>query len=424
MMTGHGDQLFLLWAGASVITVAVVALMYPYGFPLFSLAVGAYLLAVLAAGRELDFPVVVPFYLLLALLLISIVLTPGSYARPMNDAINGVGVAALLVLLNTSVRGPLDLARLQEAAAWLVWVTGVGIGLLGLWKMHLLSEGVVLERFVAPDGTYRIGTSLRKDYNFYALGQILTLVAAWHLVRDGKRLIFSILAVVSMPVMVANVVLSGSRRGVVVLIALVVVWALVRTWSLMRQLSASWQRRKQAGGLGVLSTGAGLLAMIIAAVVVWRVTVASAGVETVRVVALRLSTLQELGAVAGTRTGLWGFGLDELQHYSLAELLLGGGFAYLGTYATHFSPEVAEFTPHNMILAALLSGGVVTLATLLWLLGRAGARYMLNWNALPMFGVFFLLCTPFALTSLHLLFSFQLLLILTVIPLLPRLTQP
>jgi hypothetical protein len=420
----RGGGSLLIWVGASVIAIAVLGLMYPYGFPLLSLAVGGYLLAVLGTGRGLEVPVIVPFYLLLFLLLIALALTPGSYARPVSDAINGVGVAVLLVLLNTSVRGPADLLKLQYATAALIWVTGVIVGLVGLWKMHLLVQGVILERFIAPDGTYRVGTSLRKDYNFYALGQILTLVTAWYVARRSNTRIIRILALLSLPVMAANVAFSGSRRGILVLVAVVVAWLLVRCIHLIRRLSSArrWGMRPQRAGVLVRSVS--VVVILLAAVAVWRIMVASAGLEMARVIALRLSTLQELGAVAGTRTGLWAFGMDELQQYGLRELLLGGGFGYLGRYATHFSPDVAEFTPHNMILAALLSGGVATLATLLWLLGRAGAAYLRNWGLLPLFGVFFLLCSPFALTSLHLLFSFQLLLILTTIPLLPRYAQP
>jgi hypothetical protein len=419
-MTGYrfGEVAPMIWFGAATTAVLVVGLMYPYGFPLFSVVLGLNLLAFLASGRSIRIPVIFPFYLLVFFLLLSLIITSGAYGRPMNDVVNAVTVTALVVLLSSTLNDAEDVRKFQTALAFVIWTAGIGVAALGLWKVHLLSQGTVLEQFRAADGTYRLSTSLPKDYNFFALGQIAALISGWHIFRTSGASPIRLGFLCSVPLLVASVALSGSRRGVLILAMIVGTGFLLLAGAGVAEALRRHPLRTPRSPFATLLRVAVVLALPVLIVLGARVLLMLMGLDEVRSTMLRLATLQDFGSVATSRTALWGFGFRETYDYGVGALLLGGGFDYLGVYATQFSPEVREFTPHNMILAAFLSGGVVTLGTLLWLLIRSAGAYARNRVDLPLLLPVTAVSIPFAMTSLHLIFSFSLFLVLVMFPLL------
>lgn len=409
---------YLVWLGAFSVNVTVFGLMYPHGLPLFSISLALYCLGFLWSKRSIRIPVISAYYLLLALFLIAYATTTGIFDRPRNDLIDGVGVTILLVLLYSTLSGTEDVRRFQESTAILLWFSGSLVAVVGLWKLYALSQGIVLERFVTDAGIYRFGTSLQSDYNFYALAQIISLIGGSYLMQVRGGALCKVALLLTGPLLILNVLFSGSRRGLIVLGVLIAGGLLLALPSGLRRLTSVFSRRNWLHSLQV-AVGYLLVLMLIGASAHY--LYASLGMGNVRLAIERLFTLEDIGRVATTRTAIWAFGVRELYSSGVWELMAGDGFDYLGRFATRFSPEVSEFTPHNMFIAATLSGGLITLVTLVWLLGRSTVMYIRHRKEVPLLLGFIVVSAPFALTSLHLIFSFPFFLILVLFPLCPGL---
>lgn len=418
MITDAPGNSCLLWFGAIPIAVAVFGMMFPHGLPLFSATIAVYIVALLASGRIVRVPIIFPYYLLLALLVLAIAATPRVYSRPKYDLITGLSIATYMVLLASTVTTTDQVRRLQERTALLVWGSGTIVAVIGLWKLYMLSRGVVLQQFVSADGTYRVGTSLQSDYNFYALGQIATFISGWYLVRTRGGMLIRAGFLGSIPLIVSNVAFSGSRRGLLMLVLVLLVFVGLWLLGVVRNRMVSIPLPERSVWQALRPIVATLfIAVFIAGLV--RFLVDSVGIAQLVASTQRLQTLGNLGNVAASRTTVWEVALHEAYGYGFWASLLGNGFDYLGWIATRLSPTVTEYTPHNFLLASVLSGGAITTATVVWLVIRSGLAYLRQAALYRLFMLFAMVSFPFALTSLHLLFSFQLLLIMLLIPLIP-----
>jgi O-antigen ligase len=101
------------------------------------------------------------------------------------------------------------------------------ICLFSLVKLFFLLRGVRFGFLYDLNGLYPNGTSLVIDYNFYALVNLLGIVSASFLLVKARSAVQSVLLQVLVFGMIFNVIFSTSRRGMFVLVLMILVFSCV-----------------------------------------------------------------------------------------------------------------------------------------------------------------------------------------------------
>lgn len=119
-------------------------------------------------------------------------------------------VISVLLFIYFQIKNQIAYVRLMKGWIFLTLIIGI-IGLLK-WSSILLELNV--RWFVS---TYQYGTSLVSDYNFYACSFILSTVIYFFAIYDGAIQKKSITNLSILLVFLSNVLLAGSRRGIIVI---------------------------------------------------------------------------------------------------------------------------------------------------------------------------------------------------------------
>jgi hypothetical protein len=390
------------------VLLAFIGQAFPYGFPLFlaaavpglalsllcrswSAGVGAVELPLDAFGLAVLFALVCFLY--------GILMTTRTDTSLLGETANGVGTLVLYTGVVNAWPSAEARERLASHILRLLVMCTTAIGILGAYKFFLLLNGRQLG-FVASQSTgpYPWGTSLVQDYNMFALVILTGLLAACAeavrargvLRRFTASAVFLLLCIVGF--------FAGSRRF----------WIITP----IAVLALLWVSAKQAGAAGVLraaaATGIAAVVVVLGLIIGFhgqldlaRLTSAGWNLES------RLATL-------GDPQG--GFGLDSrVSHWNLAYQLLdgwwfwtGAGFDYLHIFGCRFGNCAVVDYPHNLLLSALLYGGilgclsVMALAVCLVALAR---HLVASRSRLNVYGIILLAYLPFVAISSNAVFS-------------------
>lgn len=242
-------------------------------------------------------------------------------------------------------------------------------GYLGLAKLFLMNQGVILDFFYTEDGVYPPGASLNGDYNFFSLGLIIAAGSSAWLIQNDRSYVFYLVSHVGIPGMISAMLLTSSRRALVfVAIGVVaVLFSIIRKKA--RATSSATEALRRRGrwvvvaayfvvALSVLASSGSIIAKFQAFL----------NEQEVRQVTDRARTLGTEEAIEG-RTLYWDATFKILEDSSPGQWLLGGGFGYVLEMGS--IGGVTEDYPHNFLLSAILYGGVFQLLLTLLLLARS-----------------------------------------------------
>ncbi len=278
----------------------------------------------------------------------------------------------------------------------------------GIAKLYLQTRGVTIAA-LEWQGMYPRGTSLRIDYNVYALGLIVSLVAAMALLASARSLAWQrLLASVAVPLIFFAVTFTSSRRGLLFLVLAVPLMAVSASGRALR-LRMLRVPLVSLGGAGAL-----ILALLLNgdAPALQRV---SEYLDLARA-AERVLAVSEAGQLFETRAPLVADAWNEVSRESSGlAAMFGGGDGYLREMGRVFNREVDYEYPHNLLLSAVLHGGVVFGGFVLLGLAAAG---LFTWRSrtqdLWLFAAIVFVAL-FALTSASSVYSFDLLVTLVLI---------
>jgi len=116
--------------------------------------------------------------------------------------------------------GPSRVFKWLETVSKFLTVAFTITACVGLYKYYISFKGVYIFYSAGDEGVWtRFTTSLVRDYNMYALGCIIGYLAAIGLSIKSRALRWPILGI-----MLTNIVLAGSRRGIILLLILALVY--------------------------------------------------------------------------------------------------------------------------------------------------------------------------------------------------------
>lgn len=262
--------------------------------------------------------------------------------------------------------------------------------LLGIVKNRNILAGNVLFSYYHKDALIS-GSSLNSDYNVYALGLIMALLLSLNLRSSFKGLFKKSLYFLLNAMLVGSILLSGSRRAVLMVIAVVLISLF---YNRLKKLKNQWA----LGMVLILPiVGLGFIAQYSEPIVT-----SLAESELIDQSIGRVFTLKEQLTGENDRTIRFDWALAKLQDASGQEWLFGQGFGYLSKMGTNFSGE--EDNPHNFVLATLMYAGLIGGILVVLLIFRA-LSLAFNQNKTMYF--IFLFMVLFGLTSSNTLFSYR-----------------
>jgi len=365
---------YLAHLSGITLAVIVLGLSMPYGVPLVSclLMLQVFLGVSIAITTKKIPNVFLPRELVLVIFFAVFFILWGSF---LSRALYGEVRVDLSNILSLAIASPFFLAIIQSncfsylrgtfvrSCAW----GGFLVSLVCLYKFKLLLSG---EQFWwveiwLGNKPYPWGTSLQPDYNMCALGLTISLLCLIKGFLDCPSLMGKFLRFSSALIVLISVVLTGSRRGAVVLLMFAVVGLL---YGFYRFINGFLVQKLNAMSFKGLMAGFLVLFTIFGTGMLWK----GFGMDYLqggefRRLMRRFDTMRHFGAtLIKSRSDPLEVGLKTAQRSSPQAFLIGGGFDYLST----MSPSSMEVYPHNPLVSALLYGGLPALFFTLYVLLR------------------------------------------------------
>lgn len=243
---------------------------------------------------------------------------------------------------------------------------------------------------------YAARFSMRRDYNMYATQLVTGLIALAYggIATHGKKPSVGqpVIFLLALPVVLSLSLLSGSRRVLIMLPAVLAVLAA----SLVAAGVRFYGARRAWAALGCVAA--------IAALTVAETGLLRHGLSQINAPGSQIRSLAQAPAaetelveryetirsssILEKRKIIWGIALDSLSKYSATELVFGrGGGENIILYDAITDPldavypdrqaRLGALSAHNMLLADLLDGGILKLAALLYLILASGISCIL-----------------------------------------------
>ncbi|PIR22615.1 MAG: hypothetical protein COV44_07035 [Deltaproteobacteria bacterium CG11_big_fil_rev_8_21_14_0_20_45_16] len=349
----------------------------------------------------------VPAELLLIILLALLFHVWGSYlSRTLYGEVRGdisnILSVALVTPIFIAIVQSNHFSRLRNTFVSYCGWGGFLAALLCLYKFKLLLNGEKfwwVELWIG-NRPYPWGTSLQPDYNMCALGLTIGFLCLVKLFLDCPRIFGKMLIFCSALIVFSSVVLTGSRRGLVVLLVLTLTGFFYGLYKLMSGFILQKIHPRSFRGFVAISM---VVLIIFSIFLMWKgLNIADMQVHEVTRLTARFDTMKRFaGTLMASRSGYLERGLEIFQRGNLLSLLFGGGFDYLSA----MSVESKEVYPHNPLISALLYGGIFGFIFTLYVLVRG----LLVWISLlgqeRLLAVIFVVFNVFSFISSNSYFS-------------------
>ncbi|MBN4072120.1 O-antigen ligase family protein [Flavobacteriales bacterium AH-315-E23] len=381
------------------LVILVVGLMFPYHVPLF----GAFILGLLAYA-SVNLRIQIPGWVALPYLGVALFFIWGVYNSQVQHPLvekdfRNLSTLSIFGLLAFSfIRNEDNFKGFRTSFIRLVVALTTLVSAIGLFKFLSSLKSIEYEYFRVYDGLYPWGTSLMNDTNYYALGGIIGLTAYVYAVLEKDTFVTKYkLHILAGLMMTANVMLAGSRRGIVLL---AVILGLVTGIWLFKKIRAAIRGSRR--NMVILISTFALVLIIMTQVKVrhtlWIIEPAvtlvgldfgefkeKATIVTFRYMTILNSDLRiedyykdlwneestiDLSKIRALNTrGVesrkvrWELAVDIYKQHDQNQKMIGSGFDYLQVYEAHFTymhnrPDY----PHNPFLSALLYSGIMGLS--------------------------------------------------------------
>lgn len=239
------------------------------------------------------------------------------------------------------------LKKIEESIFWAlpVWIA---IYSAGIAKFALIETGAIIPIFDNRFDEMIWGSSLVTDYNMYALGVSVGVFLMIHCLSTMELTIWRrrwLQAGITLGIV--NILLSGSRRGVLVLLLILI--------------TILYDSKTRKALIYKIIPVAVLLVFLLGSTMYgW----SSLGPLFDRYMAA-FSSGSGLSTGLDPRTVRWKLGIGIISKSNNLHILLGAGFDYLKTFSRTLGSGVAFDYPHSPLISAWLYGGLPALGVLI-----------------------------------------------------------
>ena len=438
---------------AFALIILVAGISFPYHIPVF----GPYVLTLFTYSvlkrKTFYFPISFFVYLSICVFFVlGFVNSEFYHVLAIRDLRNMGFVSMYGFLLISYIREREDFIRFSTFFIRYVSVFITLIALIGIFKFFSMLKGIEFSFFKIEDG-YPWGSALISDCNYYALGGVIGFCACIFLLYKKDTLLNRYWYILFSSIIMLNVLLAGSRRGIVVLAVLcgLIIIIYIVKW-LLRWFKVSKIRVIFFVSIllifGVLVSQIRLKhisymlkPMIVMADMDYKlfkedVTIISYRYMTIIYPELNINNyyeslweepssikLDKLKAInqkgMSSRILRWKYAIELYREYPLGSKLIGSGFDYIDDYSKefgrwHHKPDY----PHNPFLSALLYSGIIGLLAYVLFMTQVSYSLLKNYKEYYFYLVLFLLIATFSMISGNTFFSVKIFPAVSLLPLL------
>lgn len=397
---------------AILLSISMVTVIFPYGFPLFGVLVAAFsFLHFITNKVKFRFSIgFFLFYLCVLFYFLGLLQNEGTmYNRNKSEIINMVSFLLVWIMLSDLTRDKYKTVVdiFAKITANICFVTAA----FSLVKFYALLNGTNFA-FLYSDTDYPLGTSLVKDYNMFAYGIFAGLLMTVYLMNKSKTTFAITYYSLGLLFCTLSILFSGSRRGWVVA-AIVAIFLLVKLFFFLVNFVKNHKRIVRVGMVFSYVT-----VMVILCFKLFGIEINVANSTEFEKIQYRFETMQSnnIDSSFSERTIRWEYSFDMIREMNVLQLAFGNGFGYLTDFANRFNPQITEDYPHNPIISAFLYSGLFGTVALLFLLGWSIYQTLSNRHILgSYFVLIYLISWPFILISTNTIFSVKMFLMLLVV---------
>lgn len=349
---------------AVLVSVSILSLSFPYGFPLFGTLAFIFVCFKIISGK-FKFRINIGFILFFLCILsyfLGMYLSQGIiYSNNISDILNIISMIFVWIILSDFEK-PDYPSMLHKAAIYSVF-TSLIVSLISLFKFYQLLNGVQYEYFFVA-GKYSNGTSLVRDYNMFSFALLVGLILSVYLLTKASKSIHVLYYFISFIIIFVAVLFSGSRRAWVVLAILGIYTFIIMIRFLIKT------RAVKIIKFGLILTF--ITVFITLFMNAFNIEIDSNYKYHIDKLKYRFETLKlsQSSDSFSQRTSRWDYAGNLYENGNPLELVIGSGFDYLPKYANIFAPDLDEDYPHNPILSSLLYAGllgaIMTISLLFW----------------------------------------------------------
>lgn len=220
--------------------------------------------------------------------------------------------------------------------------------LMGLLKYVNILSGRYLNSYYYENQLLS-GSSLSTDYNLYSLGLTIGALLSIGLFKKNTKYLFKFLYILTIGIIILSILLSGSRRGV--LMSGFILFCLAYS-------SQIFSARKQ---ITLVTTQFIPIVVFFFIGNYWgKISEFILSTDLLDQGITRVLTLKEELQGENERTSRFSWSLDYFSGRTGVETIFGSGFEYLKMMGRSFSGEL-EDNPHNYLVSSLLYGGILSL---------------------------------------------------------------
>ncbi|WP_172371599.1 O-antigen ligase family protein [Sporosarcina jiandibaonis] len=384
-----------------LLLVGTVSLIYPYGFPLFTIVAILYFF-VFFINKKVKIKFNFGFgilYIMITLYFLGILISANKL-YPYNIAdIQSIVVLIILFML----MGNANYITLKKVTTIYLNFCSIIIPILAIYSLYkyaLLLNGVKISKFLIEGRNYPWGTSLMPDYNMFALGMLIGLLATISKLSESESVYKQVFYLFATVLIVLAVIFSGSRRGWILL----AISSVYLIYILLRKIFRSSLKSKITFILTLT------LSVVIGIVILSKSSLEITNQYELEKLQYRYSTLENLGESLSSRTSMWDYTLEIIRDYSVLNYIIGDGFNYIEQYGKKFNNPNGYTYPHNILISTFHYSGGVGVILLLVLLVKPYILYINNKSLIPSnLILMYTLCLLFLLVSGNSFFSINIL---------------
>jgi hypothetical protein len=227
---------------SALVTVTIIGIIFPYKFPVFS----ALLLVLigLSFSQRISiriYPSIVPFFVLQLFYFTPLLFNNELYNNAILDISNIIITNCFLIIFSSILIDPSKFKRVLRLSGRLIFYSCVIVSFISVFKFSQLLNGEVIDWFLQND-EYPWGSSLVSDYNYYSLGLIIGFLFGLRELSKHKNILAQYSLINFQTLIVINILLSGSRRGQLLIILLLFILAIRSFIEILKKRSMSFSQ--------------------------------------------------------------------------------------------------------------------------------------------------------------------------------------
>lgn len=354
------------------------------------------------------------FLYLVVLFFISTILSTKLYDFLYRDLANIILLMSFSFVFFSSIQSKIDFLKFKSHMFYTIWLLSCIVSVLGLYKFIVLTTTGSVPSFAitTDDGMdkFRLGTSLVGDYNYYALGLFIGLSVIPYIYKIKAERIklsyYKIILPLSFLLISVNILFSSSRRGVLILFFYL-------TYLLFQYLFKKRNTFKSKLKF-VLTVSLFLISSTFVATYVNQYILGNQSSYELSKLLDRMATSSDIESLGGQRFLRFNKAFEMYSTYSPVQKLFGNGFDYLEEIG-----EMSRFKedyPHNILISALLYGGIVSFLLTLLIIIFTFKLYFDKGLEYRTFFIWYIIGVLMLMASKNSLFSVQFIFLLFLLP--------